>query len=166
MYGKKSIFIYLFILTFSVGSLFAQPASATADVSLSVKKGLSIANDGGNLDFDDVIIVGDAGSVNRDPEFGVRFKVTGNNTGNVTISFGNATLLSGVDPLTFVPAVESTAGSQSYASAASVSTGDSPAMTDKGGGTGELYLWVGGSIDYTSAPQGDYVGTFTMSVAY
>ena len=33
-------------------------------------------------------------------------------------------------------------------------------------GTGEIYLFVGGSVDATSAAQGNYSGTFTMTVSY
>jgi len=34
-------------------------------------------------------------------------------------------------------------------------------------GLGKLFLWVGGSIGVASnQPQGEYVGTFTVSVEY
>lgn len=159
MYLKKYL-IVLAVLIFASSSLFAQ-ASANAPVTLSVKPSLSIAIDGGDLDFGQVLTTA-AGNETLTPEEGVKFKVDGHKTGTVDVTFGNVTLTSlESNNLQFSPNVVTTGSSSSYSGATPLNSGGSASIV---GGT--VYIWVGGSINATSAPAGDYTGTFTLSVAY
>ena len=111
-------------LMFLTTSLFAQTtASLDEPVSINLQQGLSMSKVAGDLDFGDVISTGANATVTKTPANGVNFEVLGN-AGAVTITFADATLNDGgANNLTFVPNVESTLGSSTYAGAASVSTG-------------------------------------------
>jgi len=156
--------VFLIILT---GSVFAQStASLEEPVSINIQQGLSMSKVAGDLDFGDYISTGSDGTVTRTPADGVNFEVLGN-PGAITVTFADAILNDGgANNLTFVPNVESTAGSDTYLGATSVATGGSVDLVDDAG-EGKLYLWVGGDIDVLAAtPIGAYTGTFTLSVAY
>ena len=155
--------VFLIILT---GSIFAQStASLDEPVSINIQQGLSMSKVAGDLDFGDYISTGSDGTVSKTPANGVNFEVLGT-PGAITVTFADAILTDGTNNLTFVPNVEETAGSNTYAGATAVTTGGSVNLVDDAG-EGKLYLWVGGDIDVLAAtPVGAYTGTFTLSVAY
>lgn len=169
--------VVLVALTLSA-TLFAQSsASASANVTAQLKKGLSITNLSGDLNFGEIIVASSAQTPFIAPASGVRFEVSGHPSKNVTINFSGVTLnnnewvtaFGGTNgTLLFTPSVEHTGGSSTYSGAASVSDGNSVALVHlAGSGTGYLYLWLGGSLAIAAdQPQGDYTGTFTMTVAY
>lgn len=165
MYKVKSLFLFLTVLVFSTGSLFAQISSATglADVKVSVKRALAITNVGGSLEFNSVL-QGTAASPTKTPENGVKFRVDGHTSGTVSVTYGSAILKNAaLDELTFTPVVHSTGIDPTYNGVSTVNSGDLETM----GSSGELYLWVGGSIDIVATTnEGDYSGTFSMTVAY
>lgn len=166
MHRSKKVLAILAVLIFSSVSLFAQTissATGTANVSISVKAALAITNVSGNLDFDDVLLGSGSSSVIL-PENGVKFRVDGHNSGAVAVTFSAPPLVNAAsDPLNFTPVVHSSGIDPDYNSTNPVNNGDSEIM----GTTGELYLWVGGSIAIAAdTPQGDYAGTFSMTVAY
>ncbi|MCP5062522.1 MAG: hypothetical protein GY936_08675 [Ignavibacteriae bacterium] len=144
-------------------------------VLIQIKKGLSISKLGGDLNFGKYVLSTSNETINKTNEEGINFEVTGHPGRAVTINFADVTLNNNAwvtansgtaGNLTFLPEVESTGGSNTYLEASSVTTGGSVNLVNDVG-IGKLYLWVGGNIDVTSATnQGDYVGTFTLSVAY
>lgn len=159
MRNSKFILFCSMIFLFISVNLFAQGGlseSATETVTISLKKGLQISDAGGDLAFEEVL-VGTATSVAKSPDQGAKFLVTGT-TGAVTVSYSNVTLTNGSDDLTFTPEVVTTGANASYSGATTVNNGDTPSISNEGGsGEGNLYLWVGGSIDVDAlASQGNY----------
>lgn len=157
-------------------SLFAQSsASATAEVTAQLKRGLAITNLDGNLNFGEIILDGSPQTPTIGAGAGVRFEVTGHPNKDVTITFAGVTLDNNAwvianggtnGTLTFTPDVEETGSSSTYSSPTTVISGDVVPLVNVTG-TGTLYLWLGGSLAIAaSQPYGDYTGTFTMNVAY
>ncbi len=166
------VFIFFALST----SLFAQAsASATAQVLAQLKRGLSITNSTGNLNFGEIILTGSPQTPTIGPGSGVRFDVTGHPNKDITITFAGVTLDNyawviangGTNgTLAFTPNVDQTGSSQTYISPDDVTSGDVVPLVNVTG-TGYLYLWLGGSLAIAAnQPYGDYTGTFTMSVAY
>jgi hypothetical protein len=177
MITKGKFFVVLLFLTIFGSSIFAQSsASLDEPVLIQILKGLSMTKVGGDLDFGEYVITSADETLTKTPDAGVNFEVTGFPGRAVTITYANVTLDNNTwvgtnggttDNLTFVPNVESTAGNNTYSGASSVISGGSVNLTNDGSGLGKLYLWVGGSIDVaTTTEQGDYTGTFTLTVAY
>jgi hypothetical protein len=169
-------FSAVFILLGLSTSLFAQSsASATAEVTAQLKRGLSITNLDGDLDFGEIILTGSPQTPAITPGSGVRFEVTGHPNKDVAITFSGVTLDNNAwvianggtnGTLAFTPDVEHTGSSPTYSGPVVVTTGDVVPLVNVTG-TGYLYLWLGGSLAIAAAqPQGDYTGTFTMNVAY
>jgi hypothetical protein len=177
MKSLKILSLVLFLLSLS-SSLFAQSsANANATVTVQLKKGVAITNDGGSLDFGEIVHIGSDQDPIIDPVDGVRFEVLGHPGRDVTVTFVNATLDNDAwaiplgapqSTLTFVPDVEETQEFNVYASGApaTVTTGTNVTLVSVTG-TGTLYLWTGGTINIVAAQViGDYTGTFIMNVAY
>lgn len=165
MQSIKKTFVIFTALLFLSGLSFAQStATGNANVKISIKPGLQITNETGDIIFDDVIIVGDNGTATKTPDAGARFRVDGHKSGTVSVTFGNATLNNGTDNLTFIPNVDYTGASATYGgSATDVASGSTVAMDV----SGSIYLWVGGDIAYDATKSvGDYTGTFNLTVAY
>lgn len=166
------IILSLFLFT----SIYGQSsASANADVLASLKKGLSITNNTGDLNFGDIILIGSASTPLITPDAGVQFEVVGHPGKTVAVTFNSVTLINDAwvvsnggttDNLVFTPDVDETAGNSAYTGANNVTSGNTIALVNSSG-LGYLYLWLGGSIAIkANQEQGDYVGTFTMNVAY
>ncbi len=177
MIKKGKFLIVFFVLTIFSTSLFAQSsASLDEPVLISILKGLSMTKVGGDLDFGEYVITNNAQTITKTPDAGVNFEVTGFPGRAVTVTYANVTMDNNAwvaanggtnGNLTFVPNVESTGGNNTYSGAANVISGGSVNLSNDGSGLGKLYLWVGGSIDVaTTTEQGDYTGTFTLTVAY
>ena len=175
---RNTIALTALAVTLLSTSAFAQ-VSASADVLISLIKGLSIQNQGGsNISFGDVIVTSSEQTPQVTPANGAHFLVTGHPGKDVTITFSNVTLsnsawvstynASSSSTITFSPAMEQTGKEGTYASGtpSSVSTGNSVALVNDNG-VGKLNLWVGGSITVpANQAQGDYTGSFTVTVAY
>ena len=169
--------VALVTLIFS-SNLFAQE-SDNATVRISLKKALAITNVGASeVDFGEVLLTGGVQTPSVDPENGANFEVTGHPNRSVAVTFGTASLINDAwntaqgggnnDAMTFTPNVEETSNEPVYGSGspATVTSGDSETLVNITG-TGTLYLWVGGSVSIGAAQEhGEYVGTFTMTVAY
>jgi len=162
MYKSKKVLMLLAVLIFSASSLFAQSSgSAQADVTLTVVEALSISATGGDLDFAEVIGANGAINVSRAPELGAKFVVSGHASTPISVTFGDENLTAGTTTdLTFVPVVHANT-TNTYASNV-VTSGGSENLS----ATGELHLWVGGSITHSGADEGAYAGKVTISVAY
>ena len=167
----------IIVSLFLMSSVFAQSsASANANVLASLKKGLSITNNTGDLNFGDIVLTGSAATPSITPGTGVQFEVVGHPGKSVAVTFANVTLNNDAwvignggtnDNIIFTPNVDQTGSSSSYSSGANnVTSGSSIALVNDTG-IGYLYLWLGGSIAVKANQEpGDYVGTFTMNVAY
>ena len=159
--------LILLILVFST-SLYAQiSASATAEVMAQLKRGLTLTNLDGDLDFGEIIVLPTPQTPAITPQNGVRFEATGHPNKDVTVTFSGVTL-NGENggTIDFTPNVEETGSSSTYSNANPVTSGDVLPL-DNVTGTGYLYLWLGGSLDIAADQiEGDYTGTFTMTVAY
>jgi len=176
MNSKGRVILGLVIFASLSSSVFAQSfASLDEPVLIQIKKGLSISKLGGDLNFGEYVLSANNETINKSNEEGINFEVTGHPGRAVTINFADVTLSNNAwvsansgtaGNLTFLPEVESTGANNAYSGASTVTTGGSVNLVNDAG-LGKLYLWVGGNIEVTnSTNQGDYVGTFTLSVAY
>jgi hypothetical protein len=169
-------FCVVFILLGYETTLLAQSsANASATVTANLKKGLSISNFTGDLDFGEIILTGSAQTPSKNPSDGVRFDVTGHPNKNITITFSGLNLNNDAwvianggtnGTLAFTPSVEHTGNSSTYVTGTAVTSGQTVTLVNTTG-NGRLYLWLGGSLAVgASQPHGDYTGSFTMNVAY
>ena len=159
----QKAFLLIAVLIFSTSSLFAQVVgigdqTASATVTIGIKPALSIAA-AGTVDFGSVLS-SESGNKIVDPGSGALFTVSGHQTGSVIVDFPAALVLTGPGALSFVPDVQATSGN-TYVGNSSVTSGTRENMT-----LGNLYLWLGWSIDVTTATEGDYTGSFAITVAY
>ena len=173
---KSVLKLGLLLIIFGVTNvLFAQSsANASANVTASLAKGLSITNNG-DLAFGEIILTGSAQTPTILPGAGVRFDVIGHPAKNVTITFAGINLTNNAwvllnggtnATLAFTPTVHQTGNSITYSSGTVVTSGDVTPLVNTSG-DGLLYLWLGGSLAVgATQPQGDYTGSFTMNVAY
>ncbi len=167
MYSVKKLFLLLSVLVFSTSSLFAQSSgNASSNVTIQLRKGLTISNLDGDLDYGEVILTGNAQTETITPDNGVKFEVTGHPNKSVLINYTANTLTDGgTNSLTFVPAFKHTLDNPAYVAEADVVSGNSYILTPSGG-VGKLYLWLGGDIDVAGAAEVDYTGAFNVTVAY
>ena len=157
------VFIFFALST----SLFAQAsASATAQVLAQLKKGLTLTNLDGNLDFGEIIVTPAPQTPTIAPALGVRFLASGHPNKDVVVTFGPATLTGGASTIVFTPNVVHTGNTSTYVNPIAVTSGGSYQLVNITG-TGLLYLWLGGSLAIAADQEAaDYSGTFTMTVAY
>lgn len=164
MYGKKNLMLYLAVFVFTAGNLFAQN-SASTPVNLSIQKSLSIVSVDGNLNFG-TILQGAATVAPIAPEAGAHFLVNGSEQRLISLTFSPLTLTGSFGGnLTFSPEVRETQNFSTYSSGTPNLVNSGSAINTAPDGT--LNIWVGGSIDNDpTTPEGDYTGSFTISVAY
>jgi len=172
----NSIVLTVLVLAGLAATVNAQTsASASAQVKVVLVKPLSISLYGGDLDFGEFVLTGSNETLTKAAQNGAIFEVTGHPNRYVTVTFGNVTIDNSawvaanggdVGTMTFVPDVKQTGKNSSYANPIDVTSGSSHQLQVQTG-LGKLFLWVGGSIGVASnQPQGEYVGTFTVSVEY
>jgi hypothetical protein len=150
--------------------LFAQKETRTMSASASaiMVTPISISVSITELDFGQIILTGTAFYQTIDALSGITFTVNGNIGRTFVPTFGNIQLTNNawtsinggtLGTITFIPSVKLEDGSL-------VTSGNIyPLITNGLIGTRNLYL--GGTINIASnQPQGDYVGTFTMTVSY
>lgn len=175
MRSRVKFCIVLIFMGFASIILAQTSANASATVTANLKKGLSISNFTGDLDFGQIILTGSAQTPTKNPDDGVRFDVTGHPAKDVTITFAGIDLTNDVwvsekggtnATLAFTPTVHHTGNSSTYSAGTVVTSGGTVALVNTTG-DGKLYLWLGGSLAVgASQAHGDYTGSFTMSVAY
>lgn len=178
MRTKNHFFIFLLVLVFSAGSIFAQnSATGTADVTIQLVKGLSIQASG-DLNFGEQIVAATNQTYTEAPggANGVQFDVTGHPNRSVTVDYTPTVTLNNDawvtanggtnSTLTFTADLDETGSTSTYSGANNVTDLQSLTLSNVSG-VGKLYMWLGGSVDVPStAEAGDYVGTFTVTVAY
>lgn len=163
----KLLLISFIVILFAF-NVNSQSASTTASGTVNIILPLSITSTGGSLDFGDIILTGTTTSYQISPIQGQYFQVTGHPGRSVSIIFNSVILsneiwvgLNGgtVGTLPFTPEVVT---GQNTA----VSSGNFYPLFPHGL-TGLLDIRVGGSIDISAnQPDGNYIGTFTISVSY
>lgn len=151
-----------------ISALTSAQTSQNANASIFLLSPISITPSVGDLDFGEIILTGSPLTPVIDPGSGKLFIVEGTTGRLVTITFSSIVIDNSVwvgtfggtlDNMTFTPDVELDDGT-------TVASGDSHALQDAGG-TGELELWVGGSLNIAAAQaHGDYTGLFTVTVSY
>lgn len=172
----KRLILSLIVLSFISSLSYAQSsASATATVLAQLKKGLSVSLIGGNLNFGEIILNGSPQSPTIAPSSGANFRVIGHPNKNIMITFNNVTLDNNAwvssnggtnGTMVFTPVVKHTGSNSSYDTPTDVLSGNSYNLVNVSG-DGYLYLWVGGSLSIAAnQPHGDYIGTFSITVAY
>ena len=174
---KLLVILAMFALLANV-SFGQSSASTTATVSVSIIKALTIQNAAGNLAFPEIIMNGTQQTESISNQNGVRFLVTGHPNRNVTVTYdatvtldNNAwvTTYGGGDQgtITFTTNTASQTGSSTtYTNPQDLTSGSTLPLVNVTG-TGRLNIWVGGELTAASnQPQGDYVGTFDISVHY
>jgi len=153
--------------------------SITANASLTVLKGVSIAATGPNaLSFGDIFVTSSTQVKSISNELGQQFLIQGNPGSNVIINFSTSATLSnslwalqnggtqGTISFSTNPLPVHTLSNSNYISPVIVNNGSSVVLTNSNG-TGKLYLWVGGNITVNAnQPTGDYIGYFNINVSY
>ena len=163
---KQLLIVFLFTTLFITGN--SQTASRTASGRVNAVQPLSITSTGGSLNFGDIILTGSLANYQITPALGQQFRIVGNPSRSVSITFNQISLSNSVwvslnggtsGTLVFIPAVVNSVNNP-------ITSGNFyPLVTS--GAVAILDIRVGGSITVSSTqPQGDYTGTFTISVSY
>jgi hypothetical protein len=171
-------------LTVAIVSLFTfnftsaqSSASATAPITVSIIRALTIQNVAGNLQFPEVIMNGTQQTVSKTNSNGVRFLISGHSNRNVTVNYdltaelnnNNYVAVNGGTngTMTFTTNVADQTGiNTTYTNATPMTNGSTTQLVNNNG-TGQLNVWVGGSITASSTQAaGDYTGTFNITVHY
>lgn len=158
------IVVFSFILFAYSTSMAQSSASANANVTATIQQGLSISLVAGtSIDFGTITATSSTQNPSVTPDAGANFHVNGQSSTPVTVTYSNVTLSDGgTNTMTFTPNVEYTSGS-TYSSGTAIASGSTCTLS----GTGDVYLWAGGSLAVAaSQAAGSYSGTFTVSVAY
>lgn len=156
----------LFLLTLLVvGATTAMAQSASANVTVTITNSLAIS-ESGTMDFGTVATTDGAQSINSTDSGAPEFTITGTPSASVTVTpTAPSHLTNGSSQITFTdkPLSYGTTNSQGSATTAS-STGAVSTSLSTGG---DLYVWIGGTIDPSGATTGGaHTGTYTVAVAY
>ena len=174
MIKRVATILCLIILT---GNSLAQNGSTISEnINISLVNGLSLKKIGGDIDFGDVIATDSRQWKTKKPNNGARFVVTGFPNRNVTIYYSRKVTLNNTQwvsdfggnngTMKFIAHVRRTGNKSTYTNPRRVRSGRRYKL-ENSNGIGKLYLWVGGRIKIAAnQPQGKYVGTFTITVAY
>ena len=151
-------------------NLFAQDhANSSATVNIKILKALSMSATDNSIDFPDYAAIGDGGgttTVTPGTQDAANFLVQGEEDEAISVSYDATVSLSHVTDntapdLTFTPDVDASIDNVSKSSDV-VNDG-----SVKLNSSGDLNLWVGGSITILNTSNaGSYQGTFNISVAY
>lgn len=169
---KQNLFVLYILTNFTL--LWGQTNSSLQnEIAIQLTKGLSIKAVNGNLDFGSVLSIGSEQTLSKNPQYGVKFEVTGISRTKVSIEYSSNVVLSNFDyfqqnggsqgNLSFTADVVETSGYSTYVSPKNIKSGRKIRLSSEG----KLYLWVGGEISISeNQPIGDYEGTFTITIAY
>ncbi len=165
---KLFVGFILFLLS-SVG--FCQTAvNSSATVKVKLIKSLKIEKIKGNLDFGEIILNGSNQDLLKKPNEGIEFVILGHPQKEAIVTYQPALLLpeepTNKKSLIFLPAVFETGDNINFTSPKNVKSGTAVQL-ENNNGIGKTFIWVGGKIKLNSnQSEGDYKGTFTISVAY
>ncbi len=163
--------IFGFILFLLTSAVFCQNnVNSSATVKVKLVKSLKIKKVKGDLNFGEVILNGTDQNLLKKPDEGIEFVILGHPHKEAIVTYQPALLFleNQIDSksLLFMPAVFETGDNIDFTSPKSVKSGSTVAL-ENNNGTGKAFIWVGGKIKVNSThSEGDYKGTFTISVAY
>lgn len=179
MSSHRSAFLVVLFLIGFAGDAAAQTSSgADATTSIEVLSALTMTNNS-LIDFGQVFNNGQQ-TADLNPENGTvmgnspqgnptvgKFTADGQNNTAITVSFDPSVTLTGPgSDLTFTPDVRGSA-SDNGASAGSGASQMQEGSTVNTNSSGKYFFWVGGQVPVSDGQQqGEYSGTFTMSVEY
>ncbi len=141
-------------------------ASATVTVQATVQRALSITPASNTLNFG-TVVAGAAVAPSVAPASGVTFAVQGENSKGIYFTYDASTTMTGpgATDITFAPSV--IGGTTNVVGSASAVPSEASVGSLALSGTGNFYLWVGGSLTVPGATvPGAYSGTWHLSVAY
>jgi len=163
----KLIFVVILCFAFSFGAI-GQTASNTASGSVNIILPISITSLGGNLDFGEILLTGSSTVYQLLPAQGQYFQIMGHPGRSVSLIFNQVDLSNAI----WVTLYGGTVGNFIFTPVV-IDSQNEPIVSGNfyplinNGSTGILDVMVGGSISVSAnQPQGDYVGTFTISVSY
>lgn len=157
--------------------IYAQASSNTsANVCVKLIKPIGVFLESGNLDFGERFLSGEEVTVSKEAKDGAKFKVTGSPNKWVTLDYNNSIQINNNDwiasnggesgSINFIPQVYQTGEKNIWESPVLALNGQTCPLGNISG-VGTLFVWVGGDIEIKSnQPQGDYTGTFVISVSY
>lgn len=175
---KKLLFLMFAFCLFGSSAFAQSSANTTAEVNIALIRGLTITTSGTNtLDFGELVVTGSAQSASISNQNGQKFLITGHPNYPTTVTYSSSVTLNNnawvatnggtQSTLTFTTnTADETGSSSTYSDPEDITSGSSINLPNNNG-IGTLYLWVGGSIAIpANHPQGEYVGTLNVSVAY
>ena len=162
---KKLLAIAVLFTVLAASESFAQPANATATVSLTVNNALSLATNR-NMAFG--VVVQGVTTATINPITGgataAMFTLGASATTPVTVTFSSTDLQSGVNTISFAGAGTLSGNSTNVQASSTNVTSGSTVTTS---GTGAYFFWAGGTATLLATqPTGAYSGSFTISVTY
>jgi hypothetical protein len=172
---RNSVLILCLVIIIEIN--YAQNGSTISEnINFTVVNGLSLKQIGGNIDFGEVIATDSKQWKTIKANNGARFVVTGFANRKVTINYTRRVTLNNSEwinkyggnngTMRFISHVRRTGNKSTYTNPKRVRSGRRYRL-ENSNGIGKLYLWVGGRIRINAnQPQGEYVGTFTITVAY
>jgi hypothetical protein len=156
---RRSLSLVVALAAVAAGSVNAQGTSGSINATASVVAALSIS--GTDLAFGNIA---PSSFKTVAPATGGTFHVTGATSQPVSVSFTlPATLGNAAVAIGSWTGLSNTANTSAGASAL---TPSASAQTLSLSGTGDLYLWVGGTVTTTAAPVGSYTAPVTLTVVY
>jgi hypothetical protein len=174
---KKYILTFaLLLITFSAAN--AQNRSAAySEIKVSLVRGLTMQAATNTLDFGEIFVkpVSQQNFINQ--ENGLKYLATGHPNRNATVTYDNSVTLTNSSwvasnggqqgSILFTTATaQQTGNSPEYQNPSNLTSGSTATMVNDGG-TGKLYMWLGGKLDVPAdQPHGVYSGTFNISIAY
>ncbi len=169
--GKVIAFLLLSSILISYTTLGQSNVATTANVSITIVKALQINQIQGDLTFGDLVQNGVSTKIQRTPDKGILFEVSGSAGRNIVVDYQN-TLLSNQNietnnnSIQFIPEVIHTYSNSNYSNPKAVASGGAYQLSNKDG-DGFIYLWVGGEMNIDSElPSGNYTGAFAVTVSY
>lgn len=175
---KKILFIVMLFCLYGSSAFAQSSANTNANVNIALIRGLTITTTGTNtLNFGEVVVTTSSQNVSITNENGQKFLVTGHPNRATTVTYSSSATLNnnawvGVNggtqsTITFTTnTADETGSSSTYTGPEELESGEQINLPNVSG-IGTLYLWIGGSIAIpANQPQGDYVGTINVSVAY
>jgi hypothetical protein len=169
------------LLIFVNSALYSQPTQTFTQASTGyafIVRGVALELAGSNsLNFGEIVVTPSTQNISISSENGQKILATGHPGKSIFITYSpNVTLSNSswvsqnggtVSTLEFVSSTLKRTGTNSnYVNPVDVISGSSVVLPDLNG-IGTVYLWVGGSITVdANKPQGDYEGTFSLSIAY
>jgi len=172
----RYILFFLFLLLFVTTNSYAQHnPQASSIVRVSLVKGIQVNQISGNLDFGEIIQPTTQTTIRKSPDNGVVFLLNSHLNKNVSVQYSSSTLSNSgwvngyggsTASLTFNPEVVHTGSNSVFQNPIEIISGNSYTPPTSAG-IASMNIWVGGSIEIIpNQPQGDYSGTFTITLTY